>query len=412
MTGTFQQMLERGTLGTINGALRTTRIQQSDLTLEGLLRTAEKRIGLEDFGEASYVDRLGLAVDCLEGGNTLTPIGRMSAHIVHRWHVMNRLRIVDSLKRDPSIAERPIEKPIFIVGWFRTATTSLHNLLSLDPRNRAPECWELCYPAVEVESPRRDRRRRFNRTQSKFKLASVFGPEQKYAHELRAENHEECFFLMANSAVNLQQIMGFTGYQYARELLKEDMTQVYEELRQQYQLLDAQRPGSQWVMKCPYHLWYLDDLLKAFPDARIIHTHRTAVKAVPSVCSLSAIMSRPFAQDFSPERHGAFFKEFCREGIDRAMKVRPTLPSEQLMDVRFDDLNRDPEGTLRSIYDHFDLEWDEERMPGRIRDHLASEDRRARKMSGRHTYTAEQFGLTRDELRADFEDYESMFVSD
>ena len=80
------------------------------------------------------------------------------------------------------------------------------------------------------------------------------------------ENLEECFFLMANSSVSIQQIMGLTGYQYARELLKEDMAPVYRELKQQYQLLDSQRPGRQWVMKCPYHLWYLDDLLKAVED--------------------------------------------------------------------------------------------------------------------------------------------------
>jgi len=405
-------MIERGALGTINGALRATRIQQSDLTVDGLLDVAHSRLGLSDLGDPSYLDRLNLAVDCLEGGGRLTPIGRLSAHMLHRWHLMNRLRVVDSLKKDPTIEQRPIEKPIFIVGWFRTATTSLHNLLALDPRNRAPECWELCYPAVEVDDPRRDYRRRFNRLQAKFRLAAVIGPEQRYAHDLRAENLEECFFLMANSAVNLQQIMGFTGYQYSRELLKEDMTQVYRELKQQYQLLDSQRPGEQWIMKCPYHLWHLDALLEAFPDARIIHTHRTAVKAVPSVCSLSGIMSKPFARDFSPERHGAFFKEFCREGIDRAMKVRPTLPSEQLMDVRLDDLNHDPVGTLRSIYEHFELEWNEEAMPGRITGHLDAEARRTRGMSGRHKYTAEQFGLTREELRAEFEDYESMFIDD
>jgi hypothetical protein len=412
VSGSLHHILEHAGLGTVNTALRSLRIQQNDVQLEELLAVAEKRIGLSDWGHEDYFAKLGLTLDCLAGGNALSPIGRMSSHIIHRWHAYNRLRVVDTLKRDPTIAERKIEKPIFIVGWFRTATTSLHNLLSLDPRHRAPDGWELCYPAVEVDDSKRDFRRRFNRTRAKFNLAHVLGPEQKYAHELRAENHEECFFLMANSAVSIQQIMGLTGYQYARELLKEDMTQVYLDLKQQYQMLDAQRPGEQWVMKCPYHLWYLGDLLNAFPDARIIHTHRTAVKAVPSVCSLSSIMSKPLVADFNPERHGAFFKEFCREGIDRAMKVRLNLPAEQLFDVRLEDLDRDPEGTVRTIYEHFDLEWDEETMPGRIRDLIATESQRSKKFSGMHKYTAEQFGLTREELRSDFADYEEMFIAD
>ena len=356
MIGKTQYILDHGGLSLVNGAVKHLGIQQSDVQLEELMATAEKRVGLSDWGDGDYIEKLGLTLDCLAGGNALSPIGRLGAHLIHRWHAMNRLRVVDSLKKDPSIAKRKIEKPIFIVGWFRTATTSLHNLLSLDPRHRAPDCWELCYPSVEVDDPKRDFKRRFNRTRAKFNFAHVLGPEQRYAHELRAENHEECFFLMANSGVNIQQIMGLTGYQYARELLKEDMGQVYRDLKLQYQILDAQRSGEQWVMKCPYHLWYLDDLLAAFPDARIIHTHRTAVKAVPSACSLSSIMSKPLVQDFNPTRHGAFFKEFYREGIDRAMKVRPTLPSEQLFDVRLEDLDHDPEGTLRTIYEHFDLE--------------------------------------------------------
>ena len=113
--------------------------------------------------------------------------------------------------------------------------------------------------------------------------------------------------------------MGFSGYGYAMELLKEDLGPAYRDLRMQYQLLDSQTPGQQWIMKCPLHLWYLKELLQAFPDARIIHTHRSVAKAVPSVCSLASIISRPMSRDFNPARHGAFYREFCRDGkIGRA----------------------------------------------------------------------------------------------
>ena len=51
-------------------------------------------------------------------------------------------------------------------------------------------------------------------------------------------------------------------------------------------------------------------------------------------------------------------------------------------------------------------------MPGRIRDFLEAETLRSKRYGGRHTYTAEQFGLTREELRTEFADYEAMFIAD
>ena len=272
--------------------------------------------------------------------------------------------------------------------------------------------WEACYPVPEDRDAARDRRRRYDRTVLKFRLANWIGPEQKYAHVLRADNHEECFFMLANSAVSVQQIMGFQGYQYARELFKENLTEPYLDLRLQYQILASQRSGRQWVMKCPLHLWFLDNLLTAFPDARIIHTHRAAAEAVPSVASLSAIMGNPFTEDFRPDRHGAFFKEFCRAGIDRAMEVRSRIPPSRIFDVRLIDLERDPIKTLRGIYGHFDLPWDEETMAGRIATYVHTEAEKSRRRRRNHTYSAEEFGLSVDELSSEFADYESLFLDE
>jgi hypothetical protein len=152
--------------------------------------------------------------------------------------------------------------------------------------------------------------------------------------------------------------------------------------------------------------------LEAFPDARIIHTHRAAAEAVPSVASLSAIMGASLTQEFRPDRHGAFFKEFCRTGIDRAMQVRSRVPASQICDVRLVDLERDPIQTLRGIYEHFDLSWDEDAMPGRVSSYLSDEAKKSRRNKGKHTYSAEQFGLSKEELSSEFADYEALFLDE
>jgi hypothetical protein len=208
-----------------------------------------------------------------------------------------------------------------------------------------------------------------------------------------------------------QQIMGMRGYTYARDLLTSDVSGAYEDLRLQYQILNDQRPGHQWVMKCPLHLWFLDDLMNVFPDARIIHTHRRASEAVPSVCSLSAIMAQPIAADFDPVRHGAFFRDYCRSGIDRAMDSRKRIPPDQLLDIRLTDLSDDPVATVRRVYDQFGLTWDDA-MPERIKAHLEAEELHKKQLRYRHDYSAEQFGLTTDGLSRDFSDYEARFLVD
>jgi len=398
-----------GLVQLINRLADATGLQFGDLRFATIVANAERRARSTDWGSDEYLRRLRKAVELAEADTRLTAVGRLAAGVIYNWHATNRLRVVEYVKRRPHVAEIAIEKPIFITGWYRTATTNLHNLLSLDPNHRAPWCWELCYPLPQHADAERDRRMRLRRTAWKWMLADRMGPEQKYAHELRADGPEECFFLLANSAFFVQQIMGWLGYSYARYLLGSDQSEAYSDLRLQYQILADQRPARQWVMKCPQHLWFLDDLMRAFPDARIIHTHRAAAEAIPSVCSLSAIMARPFTADYDPIRHGEFFVEYCRIGMERALRSRERIPADQLMDIRMDDLGRDPVGTVRQVYDRFGLSWHPD-IPARTLSHLRERASHRKALRREHSYTPEQFGLTAAGLSRSFADYESRFL--
>lgn len=53
--------------------------------------------------------------------------------------------------------------------------------------------------------------------------------------------------------------------------------------KQMIQLLSHKyRPKSCWLLKAPLHSFYPEVLLKTYPDARIIVTHRNHLEAVPS----------------------------------------------------------------------------------------------------------------------------------
>ena len=63
----------------------------------------------------------------------------------------NRLRYRQFVKDHPQVLDTKIERPIFVLGFPRTGTTILQNLLCLDPNRRGLEFWELTVsPGVET----------------------------------------------------------------------------------------------------------------------------------------------------------------------------------------------------------------------------------------------------------------------
>jgi len=55
-------------------------------------------------------------------------------------------------------------------------------------------------------------------------------------------------------------------------------------------------PSRRWVLKSPDHIYSLDKLLRAFPDAVIIQTHRNPVEVVKSQFRLTKVLEAMFAR--------------------------------------------------------------------------------------------------------------------
>jgi len=73
---------------------------------------------------------------------------------------------------------------------------------------------------------------------------------------------------------------------YARWLEEQDHTPAYAYLRKLMQLLLWQQPAKRWVLKSPHHMEYLDVILRVFPEATIVQTHRDPRKTMASFTSM------------------------------------------------------------------------------------------------------------------------------
>src|SRR5690606_21146255 len=97
------------------------------------------------------------------------------------------------------------------------------------------------------------------------------------------------------------------------------------------------------------HLWFIDDLLRVFPDACIVWAHRDPFTSIASYCSLISLQWRTLYGEIDTKRLGAHITDRFLQGAERAMAARARANPAQFFDVKFSELVRDPAGMACDI---------------------------------------------------------------
>lgn len=319
-----------------------------------------------------------------------------------RWQLINRLHLVELLKRRAELRDIRVERPILITGLFRTGTTFLHNVMAADSHYRVGCTWEFSYPVGRKHDLMGDRGWRRRRTSIPMWFSHFVQPELTNVHRVSADQQEEDFFLLENEIVMMKFLMGLGLFDYAERMLDWPMEEVYESHRTQLQILSAQGSGLPWLLKCPWHLWNLDSFLAAYPDALVIQTHRNPTRAIASQCSLNAgIASKMRPNGVDLREVGRFWLDYSRIGIERGLAARSRADADRFFDVRLDDLMADPMAMLSAIYQRFDLPWNDalaSRFAARI-------DENPTHQEGHHVYDIADFGLSDGRVRETLTEY-------
>lgn len=372
----------------------------TDLDLDPIVAKARSQTGLTDTSlrgdqaagpESEERWRAGYAafLRAVDAEPNIQPLARAAFNIVSVRAVRNRLKIQEYLRTHADALRKKVERPIFVLGFPRTGTTVLHNLLALEEDRRALEFWELTEPAPIYDDPTVDRTTRVRGINRFLDVAYRLAPEMSAIHEVRAETAEECWpiFYNAMAALNLDFTTGLRPF--GDWLLEQDLTWAYEEYARTLQLLLHQRPAKHVVLKCPEHLWFIDDLLRVFPDACIVWTHRDPFDSIASYSSMISLNRRIYHGRVDGPALGAHIRDRFVAGLDRAMAARGRAGEDRFFDVDFRETVRDPIRVVRRIHEYFGLDHTEagER---RMEAWLATEREDAR---GRHVYDAARFGV-------------------
>ena len=375
----------------VGGALRGAGLPLVRLDEESLLAQATKNAGLSDFGDAGFSEPLRVLLASFENEAALTLLGRIIARSDAVRTLENRLRFVDTLKRNPEIIEAPVRQLLFILGLPRTGTTILHELLAQDPANRVPMTWEVMHPWPPPERATYETDPRIAQVEKHFSGVDKIIPNFKSMHPMGALLPQECVAITQHEFATMIYPTTHAVPSYQRWLDAADMRPVYASHRRWLQYLQWRCPAERWVLKSPGHLWALDALLAVYPDARIVQTHRDPLKVIASLASLVTLLRGMASDRIDSSAIGAEWTVRLAQGLEKTMQVRATgvLHDDQVFDMQFTEFIADEIAMVRRIYAHFGMQLTTE-AESRMRRFLAANPK---DKHGAHRYTLAQSGL-------------------
>jgi hypothetical protein len=368
-----------------------------------LLDQATSTSGLDDFGDVPFLEALDALIDSLNDDAHVEGAVQDSTAGMLTGILAKRLRLVNDRKQYPEIAEEAITAPVFIVGQPRSGSTHLHALLACVEGVRAPRSWEMSAPSPPPERATYDTDPRIAIVQAGLDMVPA---EMQVRHPMSATRPEQCNGLFDWTFINQAWMASYDIHSYRDWFLDADYTPMYEAHRRSLQQLQWRNPGR-WVLKYPKHLLSLDALLAEYPDALLIWTHRDPAAVVPSVLSLTSYMRQTNTPDYDPVRFGREWTVVEELALHRGLATRDRDGNEpRHVDVDYQSLMRDPVATVEALCERLGFAFDDtsrQAVQQWLNEHPQDKH-------GLHRYTAEEFGLDPDRLRARFAFYSRRFL--
>ncbi|GAB3233109.1 sulfotransferase [Glycomyces halotolerans] len=369
-------------------------VSDPDRAFERLLRKAEVHGGAPADEDAAFVEDFRGLLRRFAETDSISYLGWTATTAELRVRLENRLRIRRLIDETPEIADEPIDRPIVVVGLPRTATTLAHKVLAASEGNRAPMLWEF-RSTDRADADPKLRARRIKEADRISKAVKYIAPVWPIIHPNSADTPEECVLALPHG---LHWLTRFDLPGYRDWLDQRDFVPDYAYLKQFLQVLQHGDRPCRWVLKSPFHLHNLDALLKVFPDASILWTHRDPQTVMASWCSLVETGTAMCNRAYDPFQIGRRWLDTLSWMVEQGRRARTGIPPEQMIDLSYHQLTADPFGMLPKIFATLDLPWTDEQGD------LAGVLRRPG-MRRVHEYSLARYGLDHDMVERAFGDY-------
>lgn len=378
------------------------------LDQDSLLRQAEMITGLANWGPNPHF-RVGLG-KLIDATESMAPSPEFRANVYNRiLQILSmKLHMVDDELRHPEILQGKVEKPLVVIGLPRTGTTILYDLLSLDPKSRAPREWETFMPWPAPEIATFDTDPRIDMINAMYAKMLEKSPELADIQRLDATRPGECNHIMTHHFASTNFAAELAVPAYGEWFNHTRVPGQYVSHKRILQQLQWKGPRGNWLLKSPVHLFDLEGLLETYPDAQLVWTHRDPVLTLSSISSMVHALIKSQGVDVPKEVVGMAQWTTWTVGLATGTSSRENSPvvENAILDLAHRDIVTDPVGAIRKVYDQFGREFTTEHAE-RIDEFIHNNPAASR--IGKHKHSPEEYGLSADEIHNKLADYYRRF---
>ena len=164
-------------------------------------------------------------------------------------------------------------------------------------------------------------------------------------------------------------------------------------------------PGMEkrrFVLKNNDHVRFMDSILTVYPDAAFVWIHRKVSQVIGSNashrvanCYMAGVVPEKLFLGRETERQMGLQID---QAVDQARALPDHVPHSHIL---YTDLVKDPVGVMKDLYEKFGADFTDSVAQG-IRDYVSSHPQGKH---GKHRYTLEEYGVTKDSLKVTFKKY-------
>jgi hypothetical protein len=241
--------------------------------------------------------------------------------------------------------------PLFILGHWRSGTTHVHNLIARDCRFAFPNTYQVACPHTFLTTET-----------AESALLSPFWPKHRPMDNIEwsLQSPQEDDFALAVSTLMSPYVGLLFPFPQHREYYDRYLT--FKEIPQselarwraafvhflKKLTWKYERP---LVLKSPAHTCRIKLLLEIFPQARFVHIHRHPLTVFQSSRRMFEIAIKAIHSPPDPNELDDWILRQYRVMYDTFFAERHLIPSGQFYEMGFEQLETDPIGQLREMYE-------------------------------------------------------------
>jgi hypothetical protein len=394
-------------IGAVNAAIAAERklglAERPVLTKDALLARARAYTGLDDFGDSWFEGPLDVLLEAIHAEAWLNAGGEWAARAQIEKVLHDRLWAQQWFARHPEILTRPLPRPVIVVGPMRSGTTRMHRLLAADHRFTHLRSFETISPVPRPDFDRNTADSRVTLARRIMRVARLANPRTLTIHPTGPMEAEEELGLLVSSFWGMKHEAQWWVPSYGRWCERQDATPAYRQMARLLRLIGWSQQASSlrpWILKTPQHMLDLPALLKVFPDARLIFTHRDPLAVIGSAASLAWNQTIIYSDRADAHRIGLEWLRKTALMIARMREARDSIPAGRRIDVHYEDMDADWRAVMTRVYRFLGLDI-APALPA-----MEAYQRRAAALKRRaHRYSLEEFGLTPQRVLGELGDY-------